>query len=353
MNKHIQLIKSEADMPGELIPNAIIMNGMDKSIKLDDAVTRFEGVKEFTSLKQAEELNHYNTVGAVLSYDNGVFKAWNGDPENLEWNYKEFPDGLCVGDVDATYFKYPASEPNNNYSMINGMAFINETNDYSWIGKNVDNSDVILHADIPITHGTPIAVCVGKGLWYVLNWESRDEETGSVSFNTYQWANAGSDLYNNFVIGAFRTDDGAEASKAIYGYGNESPLFANVKNFEYPGNIHIHDVVGRCFVPSSAQNREIWLNIQTVDPNHYNGSPLNDSYGVPEHTGINFRSKLCCALLYSPNYIYWSSSQFSNIPEVFVMQSDGIINSFDKSAASDMQVGRAFVCLHFGDTLVS
>jgi len=110
-------------------------------------------------------------------------------------------------------------------------------------------------------------------------------------------------------MGAFRTNDGAEASKAVYQhqYLSESPLFTAVKNFSTPGGINIPGVAGRCFVPSIVQNREIWFNLQTVDPDHYKGSSLNEDY-VSDHTGINFRSKLCCALLYSDRGVYWSSS---------------------------------------------
>lgn len=348
MNKHIQLIKSEADMPGELIPNAIIMNGMDKTLKIGEAITKFEGVKEFTSLQQAEELNHYNTVGAVLSYDNGVFKAWNGDPENLEWNYKEFPDGLCVGATDTSaYFRYP--NDNDNYSMNNGMAFINNEN---WIGKDANSDDVILYASIPTTHGTPIAVCVGKGLWHVLNWQERNSETGAVTFKNLKWATSDegvNHLYNDFVMGAFRTNDGAEATKAIYQhqYLNESPLFTAVKNFSTPGGINIPGVAGRCFVPSIVQNREIWFNLQTVDPDHYKGSSLNEDYDT-DHTGINFRSKLCCALLYSNSYSCWSSSQYSSYNYAFYLDYDGFMFINTKDIGS-----RSFVCLHFGDALAS
>jgi len=183
MTEHIQLIKSETDTINDLLPNAIVMNGTNETLKVNNVITSFKGVKEFASLFDAEELNHYNTVGAVLSYDNGVFKAWNGDPENLEWNYKEFPEGLCVGATDTSaYFKYP--NDNDNYSMSNGMAFINDEN---WIGQDVNGNNVILYASIPTTHGTPIAVCVGKGLWHVLNWQERDAE-GSVTFKNLKWA---------------------------------------------------------------------------------------------------------------------------------------------------------------------
>jgi len=308
MTEHIQLIKSETDAINDLLPNAIVMNGTNETLKINNVITSFKGVKEFTSLFDAEELNHYNTKGAVLSYDNGVFKAWNGDPDNLEWNYKEFPNGLCVGATDTSaYFKYPNDD--DNYSDSNGMLFINDEN---WIGKDSEGNDVILYAGIPTTHGTPIAVCLGKGLWPVLNWQERNSETGSVTFKNLKWATSvegANHLYNDFVMGAFRTNDGAEATKAIYNhqYLSESPLFTAVKNFSTPGGINVPGVAGRCFVPSIMENFEIWKNLQTVDEQHYKGSSLNEEYDS-DHTGINFRSKLCCALLYSNNYDYWSSS---------------------------------------------
>jgi len=307
MTEHIQLIKSEADMPGELIPNAIVMNGTNETLKINNVITSFKGVKEFASLFDAEELNHYNTRGAVLSYDNGIFKAWNGDPDNLEWQFDEFPEGLCVGATDTSaYFRYPNDD--DNYSDSNGMLFINDEN---WIGKDSEGNNVILYAGIPTTHGTPIAVCLGKGLWHVLNWQERDAE-GVVTFKNLKWAtnDTGVDhLYNDFIMGAFRTNDGAKASKAIYqhAYLSESPLFTAVKNFNSPGGINVPGVAGRCFVPSIMENFEIWKNLQTVDEQHYKGSSLNEEYDS-DHTGINFRSKLCCAVLYSIGHDYWSSS---------------------------------------------
>jgi len=213
---------------------------------------------------------------------------------------------LCVGATDTSaYFRYPNDD--DNYSDNNGMLFINDEN---WIGKDSEGNDVILYAGIPTTHGTPIAVCVGKGLWHVLNWQERDAE-GSVTFKKLKWATSDegvNHLYNDFVMGAFRTNDGAIATKAVYDheYLSESPLFTAVKAFKTPGGVTINDVEGRCFVPSIVQNREIWLNLQTVDSDHYKGSALNEDYDT-DHTGINFRSKLCCALLYS-DYVIWSSS---------------------------------------------
>ena len=47
---------------------------------LPTEVTSFKGVKEFANLAAAKELKNYNTIGAVLSLDNGVYKAWNGNP---------------------------------------------------------------------------------------------------------------------------------------------------------------------------------------------------------------------------------------------------------------------------------
>ena len=36
--------------------------------------------KRLNAERQYHELKNYNTVGAVLSLDNGVYKAWNGNP---------------------------------------------------------------------------------------------------------------------------------------------------------------------------------------------------------------------------------------------------------------------------------
>ena len=136
-------------------------------------VTSFEGIKEFASLAAAKELKNYNTIGAVLSLDNGVYKVWNGNPNELEWDFNAYVKS-CAGD-----------NYEQNKTQMCGAYFIN-----SWANDTPEwPSD---------THGTPIAVCVGKGLWAKLDWEGLTKGVA--------WATRNTNFYNNFIPEAFGKD---------------------------------------------------------------------------------------------------------------------------------------------------
>lgn len=247
-------------------------------------VTSFEGVKEFASLAVAKELKNYNTVGAVLSLDNGVYKAWNGDPNRLEWNYNEYVASCAGGNYEQ-----------NKFEMC-GCYFIN-----SWASDTPEwPSD---------THGTPIAVCVGKGLWIKLDW------TGLT--NSMMWATNGSNFYNNFIPEAFGKDGEKITVELLKREDlSDSPLFSAVS------------AAGVVFVPSAFQCREIWDNLAFLDTNHNNK--------------VNFRSRLCCAIKYAADH-YWSSSQSILAGTAFNLNTNGALytNSMSNSY-------RSFACLRFG-----
>lgn len=247
-------------------------------------VTSFDGIKEFASLAAAKELKNYNTVGAVLSLDNGVYKAWNGNPNQLEWDFNAYV-ASCAGDNYG-----------QNKSEMCGCYFIN-----SWAGNTPEwPSD---------THGTPIAVCVGKGLWIKLDW------TGLT--NSMMWATDGTNFYNNFIPEAFGKD-GEKITVEVLKRKDltDSPLFSAVKT------------AGDVFIPSGFQCKEIWDNLAFLDTNHYNQ--------------VNFRSRLCCAIKYVGDYC-WSSSQDTSATYAYSLYLIGDIYYYRKDASY-----RSFACLRFG-----
>lgn len=247
-------------------------------------VTSFEGIKEFTSLAAAKELKNYNTIGAVLSRDNGVYKAWNGNPNQLEWDFNAYV-ASCAGD------KYE-----QNKSDVCGCYFIN-----SWTGDTPEwPSD---------THGTPIAVCVGKGLWAKLDWKGLT--------NYMEWATSGTNFYNNFIPEAFGKD-GEKITVEVLKRDDlsDSPLFSAVS------------AAGDVFIPSAFQCREIWENLAFLDTNHNNK--------------VNFRSRLCCAIKYVAA-LYWSSSQSTYATDAYYLNYSGDLYSYYKSSSY-----HSFACLRFG-----
>lgn len=247
-------------------------------------VTSFDGIKEFASLAAAEELKNYNTVGAVLSLDNGVYKAWNGNPNQLEWDFNAYV-ASCAGDNYG-----------QNKTEKCGCYFIN-----SWASDT---------PEWPIdTHGTPIAVCVGKGLWVKLDWRGLT--------NSMMWATNGSNFYNNFIPEAFGKD-GEKITVEVLKRDDlsNSPLFSAV------------NTVGDVFVPSAFQCREIWDNLAFLDTNHNNK--------------VNFRSRLCCAIKYVGD-IYWSSSQSPSATYAYNLYNNGDVYYTNKITSY-----RSFACLRFG-----
>ena len=247
-------------------------------------VTSFDGIKEFASLAAAEELKNYNTVGAVLSLDNGVYKAWNGNPNQLEWDFNAYV-ASCAGD------KYE-----QNKTEMCGAYFIN-----SWAGDTPEwPSD---------THGTLIAVCVGKGLWAKLDWSGLT--------NLMKWATSDTNFFNNFIPEAFGKD-GEKITVEVLKRDDltDSPLFSAVK------------AAGDVFVPSAFQCREIWDNLAFLDANHNNQ--------------VNFRSRLCCAIKYVADN-YWSSSQLASATSAYYLDSFGSIPSSTKRTSR-----LSFACLRFG-----
>ena len=245
-------------------------------------VTSFDGIKEFASLAAAEELKNYNTIGAVLSLDNGVYKAWNGNPNQLEWDFNAYV-ASCASD------KYE-----QNKTKMCGCYFVN-----SWDGDTPEwPSD---------THGTPIAVCVGKGLWIKLDW------TGLTK--SMMWATGGT--FYNFILEAFGKD-GEKITVEVLKQDDlsGSPLFSAVR------------AAGDVFVPSVFQCREIWDNLAFLDTKHNNQ--------------VNFRSRLCCAIKYVGGD-YWSSSQDANATLAYDLYRDGYVTNSSKDNSY-----RSFASLRFG-----
>lgn len=247
-------------------------------------ITSFTGVKEFASLEAAEELKDYNTPGAVLSLDNGTYKAWNGDPENLVWNYNAYV-AKCAGD-----------NYDNHKSETGGCYFID-----SW----AEDDD----PEIPNTYGTPVAVCVGKGLWVKLDWSGLT--------TTMEWAKSATNFYNNFITEAFGKDGEKITIEVLKRQDlSGSPLFSAVST------------AGDVFVPSAFQCKEAWDNLAFMDIDHNNK--------------VNFRSKLCCAIKYVGDS-YWTSSQSQYYYIAYTWTYGGGISNNRKDFSY-----RSFACLRFG-----
>jgi hypothetical protein len=68
-----------------------LLKGNAAIIYLDEVgrVTSFDGIKEFSSLAGAEELNNYDVMGAVLSYNSEKekFIVWNGNKNTNTWDW--------------------------------------------------------------------------------------------------------------------------------------------------------------------------------------------------------------------------------------------------------------------------
>ena len=61
-------------------------------------VTSFDGIKEFDNLTDAEELNNYDVMGAVLSYNGEKFIVWNGNKTTNTWDW----DAVAVDSNNTT-----------------------------------------------------------------------------------------------------------------------------------------------------------------------------------------------------------------------------------------------------------
>lgn len=259
-------------------------------IETNKTITSFTGTKVFATLAEAEELNNYNTIGAIISYKEGIgYTVWNGDPENLEFDWKAVAKGKSeTGEQKSEGWSW------NQFSLIN---------DY----------------------GTVIAICCGRGLWLSTAWTgSRDAK---------MWAISGSELYNNVCRFAIQ-NDGRAIARHMYANARhiaDSPLFSDAKAFDSG----IAETVGHWFVPSKKELLEIQNNACT--------SHKSEKTSV----SCDYDNYLCYAANIN-NADYWSASQYCYINAIaFDVYFKGSYVGINYKFTTYL----SFVALHFGDAL--
>ena len=256
-------------------------------------VTSFDGVKEFADLTAAEELNNYDVMGAVLSYseDSKKFIVWNGNKTTNTSNTWDW-DAVAVDDSNTT--------------SASGIVYA-----------------TVFKQTVPTTHGTPIAVCVGNGMWVVINNGGND--TTAELYNQYKWAKDDTNSMHTTVITEGFKKHGAEICKEIYKRADlsDSELFTFAKSIKPVG---VTDC--RCYVPSMQQQMNIITDV---------------------HKGENYADKtnvLCNVIKYGANY-YWTASQhICDAYDAYYANGNGSIYDYYKSYSY-----YCFFCLHFGQAL--
>lgn len=253
-------------------------------------VTSFDGIKEFDTLTDAEELNNYDVMGAVLSYneDSKKFIVWNGNKTTNTWDW----DAVAVDDSNTT--------------SASGLVYA-----------------TVFEQTVPATHGTPIAVCVGNGMWVVINNGGND--TTTELYNQYKWANDNTNSMHTSIITEGFKKHGAEICKEIYKRTDlsDSELFTFAKSIRPVG---VTDC--RCYVPSMQQQMNIITDV-------HRGEDYADKTNV-----------LCNVIKYGSNY-YWTASQHIGAAyNAYIAYDLGYIYNYYKSYSY-----YCFFCLHFGQAL--
>ena len=248
-------------------------------------VTSFDGIKEFDDLIAAEELNNYDVMGAVLSYseDSKKFIVWNGDKTSNTWDWDAVAD--------------------SNTTSLSGIVYA-----------------TVFEQTVPTTHGTPIAVCVGNGMWVVINNGGND--TTAELYNYYKWANDNTNSMHTTVITEGFKKHGAEICKEIYKRVDlsDSELFTFAKSIKPVG---VTDC--RCYVPSMQQQMNIITDV-------HKGEDYADKTNV-----------LCNVIKYGANY-YWTASQHIGDANIaYYAYYSGNIATYYKSNSN-----YCFFCLLYG-----
>lgn len=269
-----------------------LLKGNAAIIYLDEVgrVTSFDGIKEFISLAGAAELNNYDVMGAVLSYNSEKekFIVWNGNKNTNTWNW----DVVAVDSSKTT--------------AISGIVYA-----------------TAFEQTVPTTYGTPIAVCIGNGMWVVIN--NGDDDTTAELYNQYMWTNnSTTTLYTSCITEGFKKH-GAEICREIYKRADlsDSELFTFAKSIRPLG---VTDC--RCYVPSMQQQMNIITDVH-----------LGESHA-------NKTNVLCNVIKYGANY-YWTASQrIGDAHSAYYAYNTGTISNADKYYSC-----YCFFCLHFGQAL--
>lgn len=267
-----------------------LLKGNAAIIYLDEVgrVTSFDGIKEFSSLAGAEELNNYDVMGAVLSYNSEKekFIVWNGNKNTNTWDW----DAVAV-DSSKTV-------------TISGVIYA-----------------TAFEQTVPTTYGTPIAVCVGNGIWVVIN-NGNNNATAEL-YNNYMWANTITTMSTSYITEGFKKH-GAEICREIYKRANlsGSELFTFAKSIRPMG---VTDC--RCYVPSMQQQMNIMTDVHK-----------EENYG-------HKTTVLCNVIKYS-NDMYWTASQSADVTSAYYSSQYSNV-----SATNKVSIGKCFFCIHFGQAL--
>lgn len=250
-------------------------------------VTSFDGIKEFDNLTDAEELNNYDVMGAVLSWNGEKFIVWNGNKTTNTWDW----DAVAVDD--------------NYIGTTSGVVYATK-----------------FDQTVPTTYGTPIAVCVGNGIWIVIN---NSDDTTAELYNEYKWANDDTKTLNTSVITEGFKKHGAEICKEIYKRTDlsDSELFTFAKSIRPVG---VTDC--RCYVPSMQQQMNIITDVHT-----------GDEYSI--------KTNVLCNVIKYDQKNYWTASQhIGPVNNAYYASVTGYINYSAKTS-----ICRCFFCIHFGQAL--
>lgn len=336
----INLIKNELEMPNELAPNGILMNGMDTSINLSgSSITSFQDTYVGDSLQDLKPIaENCNCIGALISYDSTTQKytLWNGDKNAEEyWDPHKYSDG-------SNY------EPSDEY-------------------------------------GTVIAVCAGQGLWpFVGGWYGLDATNISLTINNSQntmkqgymsWAPNGSTIYNTYI---------SKMAKNLKGWNNTKHLFehfgSEVKTWNHtpiaPGSTYstwndyyaaltpIWEYLvksdfstiginkwelnndgsvltyGDLYIPSDTELKIIFRN---VFDNNQEGEDSDTEDITEDSMYYTYYHNIGRLIGFVPDYSYWSSSQNPDYYNAFYVYSGSGTVDYDGKYFDFLSVA----CLHF------
>lgn len=258
-------------------------------------VTSFEDPKVFNSIEETEELNSYDVKGALVSYNTstGKFTVWNGeaDLDARAWDYRTDDSDKAIG--------------------------VNHSISGEWINRYAKSwtEDVKFPAN---EYGKVIAVCIGKGVWIYLSWDS------SNAGSKYKWCgNQQSDLYKTIQTACLLPKSGVEATASILTKVTEEDdsLFYTLKNAGVEDG-----VAGHLYVPNI---------IELMSGKYSLAGPSIESESVV----IDFTNAISHAC-HITNADLWSSSQDPNDTYLaYTLRNNGDVNNASKV--------NTFACLAF------
>ena len=337
---NINLVKNKLEMPNELQPNGILMNGMDQSIKFGNmSIDSFSDTYVGDSLQDLKPIaENCNCIGALISYNQITKKytLWNGD-KNAEgyWDPHKYSDGS-------------AYEPSNEYGAV-------------------------------------IAVCAGQGLWpFVGGWKGLDATNISLTINNSQqtmkqgymcWAPNGSTIYNTYISKMARNLKGWNNTKHLFDhFGSEvktwnhttivsgstystwadyyaalTPIWEYLVKSDF-STIGINKwelnndgsvlTYGDLYIPSDTELKTIFRN---VFDNNWEGKDGDTEDITEDSMYYTYYHNIGRLIGFVPDSYYWSSSQTPDYDYAFCVGSD--TGGVDYNGKDDGSLSVA--CLHF------